>query len=113
MKPVGREKMDFAKNLLSTVLEKENYCLELIGPKLKNWDADRIAVIDMILLKMGVCEIQYFDTIPIKVTLNEYIEIAKGYSTERSGHFVNGILDSIYKDLDGQKRIHKSTFKQE
>ncbi len=105
-----KDKMDFAADLLKTVLDKSEYSLQLIKPKLQNWDAERIAVIDMILLKMGVCEILYFDTIPIKVSLNEYIDIAKEYSTEKSGHFVNGILDSILKDLTAQDKIHKRKF---
>lgn len=104
------EKMKFAANLLRTVLEKNDYFLELIQPKLQNWELDRIAVIDMILLKMGICEILYFDTIPTKVSLNEYIDIAKDYSTEKSGHFVNGILDSILKDLQSADRVHKKDF---
>lgn len=105
------DKMQFARDLLKTVIEKNEYCLSLIEPKLQNWEADRIAVIDMILLKMGVCEILYFETIPTKVTLNEYIDIAKDYSTEKSGHFVNGILDNIYKELESQNKVHKVKFK--
>lgn len=104
------DKMKFARDLLKTVLDKNDYCLSLIKPKLQNWEAERIAVIDMILLKMGVCEILYFETIPTKVTLNEYIDIAKEYSTEKSGHFVNGILDNICKELTSQNKIHKINF---
>lgn len=107
LKPVGKEKLEFAKELLTTVIEKNDYCLELITPRLRNWEADRIAAIDMILLKMGVSEILYFESIPVKVTLNEYIELAKEYSTDRSSNFVNGILDSIYKDLNQQHKIKK------
>lgn len=105
------EKLIFGKNLLKTVIEKNDYCIELIKPKLLNWEAERIAVIDMILLKMGICEILYFETIPVKVTLNEYIDIAKEYSTEKSGHFLNGILDNILKDLLVQNKIHKKKYK--
>lgn len=105
-----RDKMDFAEDLLKTVLTRNDYCLELISPKLQNWEAERIAVIDMILLKMGVCEMLYFDTIPAKVSLNEYIDIAKEYSTEKSGHFVNGILDSVLRDLTAKDKIHKTKF---
>lgn len=105
------DKMDFATELLATVLEKNEFLLEMIKPKLKNWEADRIAVLDMILLKMGLSELLYFETIPTKVTLNEYIEIAKEYSTSKSGHFVNGILDNLLKDLEAQNKIHKKNFK--
>lgn len=105
------EKWEFAKNLLTTTREKREYILGLIKPKLKNWDADRIAVLDMILMEMGVCELLYFETIPTKVTINEYIDLAKAYSTPQSGHFVNGILDNIHKELVTQDKIHKVNFR--
>ena len=108
---IGDEKMQFALELLKTVIEKDEYCLGLIKPKLKNWDSERIALLDMILIKMGVCELLYFETIPTKVTINEYIDLAKEYSTEQSGHFVNGILDNIHKDLKSQNKIHKTNYK--
>jgi len=108
---VGAEKMKFAVDLLEAVIDKDNFCLELIKPKLKNWDSERIALLDMILLKMGVCELLYFETIPTKVTINEYIDLAKEYSTEQSGHFVNGILDNIHKELLAQNKIHKTNYK--
>jgi N utilization substance protein B len=108
---VGKEKMEFAVSLLESVIDKNEYCLELIKPKLKNWDSERIAALDMILMKMGVCELLYFETIPPKVTINEYIDLAKEYSTEQSGHFVNGILDNIHKELLTQNKIHKKNFK--
>ncbi|MDQ6756997.1 MAG: transcription antitermination factor NusB [Bacteroidota bacterium] len=106
-----KEKRDFAYELLNSVLEKKDFTLELIKPKLKNWDAERIASLDMILMQMGVCELLYFETIPPKVTINEYIDIAKEYSTEQSGHFVNGILDNIHKELLSQNKIHKKNFR--
>ena len=106
-----KEKWDFAKALLDCVIDKKEYCLELIKPKLKNWDAERIAALDMILMQMGVCELLYFETIPPKVTINEYIDLAKEYSTEQSGHFVNGILDNIHKELISQNKIHKKNFR--
>lgn len=106
-----REKMDFARELLQCVLDKKEYCLEIIKPKLKNWDAERIAALDMILMRMGVCELLYFETIPPKVTINEYIDLAKEYSTPQSGHFVNGILDNIHKELLSQNKIQKKNFR--
>ena len=108
---VGPEKMKFATDLLQSVIDKDQFCLEMIKPKLKNWDSERIALLDMILLKMGVCELLYFETIPTKVTINEYIDLAKEYSTEQSGHFVNGILDNIHKELLSQNKIHKTNYK--
>jgi len=108
---VGKEKWDFARNLLQTVLEKREVTMELIRPKLKNWDPERIALLDMILMQMGVCEFLYFETIPPKVTINEYIDLAKEYSTPQSGQFVNGILDNIHKDLVKENRMHKIAYK--
>ncbi|HYF31516.1 MAG TPA: transcription antitermination factor NusB [Chitinophagaceae bacterium] len=108
---LGKEKWDFAKGLLQTVIEKKEVSLDLIKPKLKNWDPDRIALLDMILMQMGVCEFLYFETIPPKVTINEYIDLAKEYSTPQSGQFVNGILDNIHKDLVKENRMHKVAYK--
>lgn len=108
---LSKEKWEFAKNLLATVQDKSEYCLELIKPKLKNWDAERIAALDLIILQMGVCEFLYFETIPTKVTINEYIDIAKAYSTVQSGQFVNGLLDNIHKELTAENKIHKKNFK--
>ncbi len=108
---LGKDKLDFAKGLLQTTLEKSDVALELIKPKLKNWDADRIAALDLIILQMGVCEFLYFETIPTKVTINEYIDLAKEYSTPQSGQFVNGLLDNIHKELTAENKIHKKTFK--
>jgi N utilization substance protein B len=109
---VGVEKWDFARELLRAVTEKKEFVTGLIKPKLINWDADRIALLDMILMQMGVCEFLYFETIPTKVTINEYIDIAKEYSTPQSGQFVNGILDKIHKELLAENKIHKIDFKQ-
>jgi N utilization substance protein B len=108
---LSKEKWEFGKVLLQTVLEKKEVTKDLINPKLKNWDADRIAVLDMILMEMGVCEFLYFETIPPKVTINEYIDLAKDYSTAQSGQFVNGILDNIHKDLLQENKMHKVNFK--
>jgi len=109
---ISPDKWLFAKTLLATSIDKKEYTLEVIKPKLKNWDADRIALLDMIIMQMGVCELLYFETIPTKVTINEYIDLAKDYSTEQSGHFVNGILDNIHKELMLEGKIQKIDFKQ-
>jgi N utilization substance protein B len=108
---ISKEKWEFAKVLLETVTEKKEVVLDLIRPKLKNWDAERIATLDMILMQMGVVEFLYFETIPPKVTINEYIDLAKEYSTPQSGQFVNGILDNIHKDLVREEKMHKINFK--
>jgi N utilization substance protein B len=108
---VSREKWQFAKELLETSLDKKELTMEYIKPKLKNWDPERIAALDMILMRMGVCEFLFFETIPPKVTINEYIDLAKEYSTPQSGHFVNGILDNIHKDLVKDEKMHKIAYK--
>lgn len=108
---VGKEKWDFAKGLLETTIEKKEVTLELLKPKLKNWDADRIAALDLIIIQMGVSEFLFFETIPTRVTINEYIDLAKDYSTSQSGQFINGILDNILKELNTEGRINKKTFK--
>jgi N utilization substance protein B len=108
---ISEEKWNFAKDLLQTVREKSEHLESLIIPKLKNWDPERIALLDMILMKMGVAEFLYFETIPPKVTINEYIDLAKEYSTSQSGQFVNGILDNIHKELVQQGKMHKVDFR--
>ena len=107
---MSADKWDFARNLLRTAIEKKEVCAEMIKPKLKNWDADRIAQIDMVLMRMGLCELLYFETIPTKVTINEYIDLAKEYSTAQSGQFVNGILDNIHKELTAEGKINKISY---
>ena len=108
---ISKDKLEFARSLLKTVMEKDEHLEAFIKPKLKNWDAERIAALDMIIMKMGVAEFLYFDTIPPKVTINEYIDIAKEYSTQQSGQFVNGILDNIHKELVRDNKLHKTDFK--
>lgn len=108
---IPADKAQFARTLLSTTLEKDEHLQSYILPKLKNWDAERLAALDMILMKMGIAEFLFFDTIPPKVTINEYIELAKEYSTQQSGQFINGILDSIHKELVQEGKLHKTDFK--
>ena len=110
-KMLSAEKWNFAKDLLLTVLDKKALTLEMIKPKLKNWDPERIATLDMILMEMGVCEFLFFETIPPKVTINEYIDLAKEYSTNQSGQFVNGILDNIHKELVKDEKLNKVIYK--
>lgn len=105
---ISDEKEQYGRELLETVIEKRQFCQELIKPRLQNWDPDRIASIDMLLMRMGVCEFLYFPTIPTKVTINEYIDLAKAYSTPQSGQFVNGILDNVLKDLKNENKISKT-----
>jgi transcription antitermination protein NusB len=108
---ISKEKMDFSKLLLETTIDKKEVAMDYIKPKLKNWEAERIAVLDMVLMRMGVSEFLFFETIPPKVTINEYIDLAKEYSTQQSGQFVNGILDNIHKELVKDNKMHKTNYK--
>ena len=108
---MSADKAEFGKLLLQTVIEKDDHLQTLIVPKLKNWDPERIAHLDMIMMKMGVSEFLYFETIPPKVTINEYIDLAKDYSTVQSGQFVNGILDNIHKELTQEGKMQKVDYK--
>ena len=108
---MSADKQEFAKNLLQSVIDKDEHLQSLIVPKLKNWDPERIALLDMVMMKMGVAEFLYFETIPPKVTINEYIDLAKDYSTAQSGQFVNGILDNIHKELVQQGKMQKIDYK--
>ncbi len=101
------ETIGFGDELLRTVHYDDQTLLNLIEPVLKNWDAERVAVVDMILLKMALSELLDFPTIPTKVTLNEYVEISKLYSTDKSKDFINGILDRLMKQLIKDGRIQK------
>jgi N utilization substance protein B len=98
---------EFGETLLQKVSSEDAELLELIEPTLKNWDAERVAIIDMILLKMAICELVGFPTVPTKVTLNEFVEISKSYSTDKSKDFINGILDRLMKKLNKEGKIIK------
>ncbi|WP_299118033.1 transcription antitermination factor NusB [uncultured Winogradskyella sp.] len=95
----------FAKDLLIKTLLNTSKFSEEIAAKTTNWDADRLASLDGVLLQMALCEFQKFASIPVKVTINEYLEIAKEYSTPKSSLFINGILDKIVKEYK-QNNIH-------
>ncbi len=99
---------DFGYNLFEQTISGDAELLKYIEPNLKNWESDRIAIIDMILMKMALCEMMGFSTIPTKVTINEYVEIAKNYSTAKSKEFINGVLDKIMKDFEEGGIISKS-----
>jgi len=102
------EDRDFVKDLYrKTVLNESELAKEYID-KTPNWDSDRIAEIDTIILKMAICEFLKFPSIPVKVTLNEYLELAKEYSTPKSSIFINGILDNLVKELQASNRIIKA-----
>jgi len=107
---ISTEKLEFADDLLDTYFDKKEIVFELIEPKLIGWDAERVAILDLIILHLGICEMLFFPSIPLRVTINEYIDLAKGYSTPQSGQFVNGLLDNVKKDLEAQNKIHKNDF---
>jgi transcription antitermination factor NusB len=99
---------DFVKDLFrKTVLNETEFAKEYVN-KTPNWDSDRIAEIDTIILKMAICEFLKFPSIPVKVTLNEYLELAKEYSTPKSSIFINGILDNLVKELQANKKMIKT-----
>ena len=106
-RPTAETTEDFGEKLLRKACEEDVDLLGIIEPTLRNWDADRVAVIDMILLKMALCELMSFPTIPTKVTLNEFVEISKLYSTDKSKDFINGILDRLMKQLNKDGKIQK------
>ena len=89
---------DFIQSLFEIVLENMKLTENIIKSHLENWEIDRVALIDKILLKMGICEIYFIDDIPPKVTISEMVEIAKIYSTDESPVFINGILDAVFKN---------------
>lgn len=99
---------DFAKQLIYKVIQHEEELDRVIKSKVANWEFNRIAVIDKFLLRMGICELMYIQEIPPKVTINEAIEIAKNYSTEKSSKFINGVLDSVYEQLKSDNKLEKS-----
>ena len=105
---IPEETYEFGIKLLNRVLQEDEELGNIFEPTLKNWDIERLAILDVILLKMAICEFLHFDSIPTKVTLNEYVEIAKVYSTSKSKDFINGILDKVMRELDDQGKINKS-----
>ncbi len=99
--------IDFANQLINKVVANTKDLDEKIQERVANWEMDRIALIDRILLRIGIAELYYFPDIPPKVTINEVIEIAKDYSTSNSNKFINGILDAILSDLKKSGQLKK------
>ena len=96
--PELKHNNDFIQLLFDIVLEHVKLTEDIIRSHLENWEIDRVALIDKILLKMGICEIYFINEIPPKVTISEMVEIAKIYSTDESPVFINGILDAVFKN---------------
>ena len=103
-----KEEKEFGKQLLKKTVSKREELENEIEGKTPNWEADRIAQLDLVLLQLGISELLYFESIPPKVTLNEYLEIAKDYSTPKSNIFINGVLDKLVKEYSETNRMKKS-----
>lgn len=101
------EDREFAKELIRKSIINHDELRTLIREHSKNWDVERIAFMDILIMQLAITEFLYFPTIPTKVSLNEYIELSKYYSTEKSRNFINGILDKTLKDLKRTNRIVK------
>lgn len=101
------EDRDYALSLLRKVLLTNTVLEDEIDGQTPNWDKERIAEIDMIILKMGIAEFLHFPSIPVRATINEYLEIAKEYSTPKSSIFINGILDKLVKDYSASDKLNK------
>lgn len=97
----------FAIDLFKKTLLNQSVIKKEIGQKTKNWDPDRIANVDYVLLQMAICELTHFPSIPVKVTINEYLEISKEYSTPKSSIFINGILDKLVKEYEASGELKK------
>jgi N utilization substance protein B len=102
------EDRDFAKNLFRKAIIHQKEYRTIVESFAKNWDVERIAFMDFLILEMAITEAVEFSFIPTKVTINEYLEIAKSYSTEKSRIFINGLLDKIFKHLKQTDKIRKS-----
>ena len=105
-----KEDLEFALKLLKQSIYDEADYRKMIFERTKNWDADRVAFLDTIIMQTALAEICNFPTIPVNVTINEYIEIAKSYSTAKSGIFINGLLDTIAKELVESKKVNKVVY---
>ena len=101
------EEKDFLVDLLKKTALNDAKLKSFVEDKLTNWDKERVAVLDLILLKMAICEFLHFPSIPVKVTINEYLELAKEYSTAKSSLFINGVLNVVHKELSEKELIKK------
>ncbi len=102
--PERKKNSEFISLLFHCVLDHADWADDIIKSRLQNWEFDRVAQVDLVLLRMGICEIFYMDDIPPKVSISEMVEISKVYSTEESSGFINGILDAVYKDYKQQEK---------
>ena len=103
----NQDDKQYAKQLFTKVVLNDEKLSQEIEGKTPNWDKERIAEMDMIILKMGISEFLDFPSIPVRATINEYLEIAKEYSTPKSSIFINGILDKLVKEFESSKKLNK------
>jgi len=103
-----RKILNFARSLFIRTLDHQQEADELISDHTKNWELARVALLDRLVLRMAITEFLAFEDIPPKVTINESIEVAKAFSTDNSGPFINGVLDSALTDLHEKGRLKKS-----
>jgi len=101
------EDVDFMKKLFQKTVLRDAENTEILRTKTSNWDYERVPLMDIILLKMAIIELQEMETVPVKVTLNEYIELAKYFSTPKSKTFVNGVLDRLIREFNEEGKIKK------
>ena len=102
------EDREFTQKLFRKCVVDQKEHKGVIDQHLRNWDLERVAFIDVLLMEMAICEFLSFPSIPTKVTLNEYIDLSKYYSTQKSSNFINGILDKILKTLRADDKIQKA-----
>ncbi len=103
----GENEKEFSRSLIRKVIRNQEELDRFIESKASNWEFSRIALIDRLLLRMGIAEILFFPDIPPKVSINEVIEISKEFSTSKSSKFINGILDAILTELKSNKKLNK------
>ncbi|MCB0721322.1 MAG: transcription antitermination factor NusB [Ignavibacteriae bacterium] len=102
------DSINFSNNLIDKVSENIPMLDEFIVKKVENWEFERIAIVDKIILRMGIAELLFFPDIPPKVSINEAIDIAKDFCTKNSGKFVNGVLDAVLDELKKENKLEKS-----
>jgi transcription antitermination protein NusB len=103
-----KEALKFAESLFLRTLDMQEELDEIIQKQIRNWEINRLAILDKLILRIALCELLRFEDIPTKVTINEAIELAKEFSTHKSGKFVNGIIDAALEELKKEGRVKKS-----
>ena len=103
-----KDDKEYANELFNLVLNNDEELNSLIEKFTPDWENERIAKIDLILIKMCICEFMYFPSIPVRVSMNEYVEISKDYSSPESGKFINGVVNNILNDLTKKNLMEKN-----